>query len=93
LWPEYLSYIINSWFLGPITNLPEYVLLRRAIERHNEAVPQLLIKWFNLSEDDASWENYYNIKARFPDAVLEDKNTFEGRECQKSLFWIEVRER
>jgi Chromo (CHRromatin Organisation MOdifier) domain len=64
---------------GQLQIYPEYVIARRAIKRGNVAVPQLLIKWTNLSEDDASWEDYSDLVHRFPEAVLEDKNVFEAR--------------
>jgi Chromo (CHRromatin Organisation MOdifier) domain len=47
--------------LSPVSQLliyPEYIITRHAIKRDNEAVPQLLVKWSNLAEDDASWEDY-----------------------------------
>jgi Chromo (CHRromatin Organisation MOdifier) domain len=50
---------------------------RRAIKRNNETIPQLLVKWSNLSEADASWEDYDFLKQRFPTAILEDENFFE----------------
>jgi hypothetical protein len=43
---------------GQLKIFPEYILDRRAIKRGNIAVPQLLVKWTNLSEADASWEDY-----------------------------------
>jgi Chromo (CHRromatin Organisation MOdifier) domain len=62
---------------GQLKLFPEYILARRAIKRNNEAIPQLLVKWTNLSEEDASWEDYTTLKASYPDALLEDKQVFE----------------
>jgi Chromo (CHRromatin Organisation MOdifier) domain len=62
---------------GQLQIYPEAILARRAIKRDNTAIPQLLIKWSNLSEDDASWEDYSVIRNVYPDVILEDKNVFE----------------
>jgi Chromo (CHRromatin Organisation MOdifier) domain len=66
-------------FEGQLKIFREYVLARRAIKRNNMVVPQLLVKWSNLTEDDASWEDYTVLKERYPDALLEDKKFFEDR--------------
>jgi RNase H-like domain found in reverse transcriptase/Reverse transcriptase (RNA-dependent DNA polymerase)/Integrase zinc binding domain len=49
---------------GQLLIYPEYIISRRAIQRHNVAVPQLLVKWSNLTEEDASWEDYDTLRAR-----------------------------
>ena len=60
---------------------PHYILARRLIKRNNAAVPQILVKWTNLGEEDASWEDYYEIQNRYPQFDLRDKINFkEGRE-------------
>jgi Chromo (CHRromatin Organisation MOdifier) domain len=61
---------------GQLHIFPEYILARRAIKKPNEAIPQLLVKWSNLSESDASWEDYASLKDVYPNALLEDKNVF-----------------
>jgi Chromo (CHRromatin Organisation MOdifier) domain len=67
--------IINSE--GTLKIFPEFIFARQAIKRDNVAVPQILIKWTNLPQKDASWEDYDSIKQRFPNAILEDKNAVE----------------
>lgn len=37
---------------------PQFILVRRLIKRNNLAVTQLLMKWPNPLEEDASWEDY-----------------------------------
>ncbi|KAJ3685492.1 hypothetical protein LUZ61_014656 [Rhynchospora tenuis] len=65
---------------GNLHIIPEVILARRMVKRNNAAVPQLLIKWSNLSEEDATWEDYEVIKKRHPEFFLEDKeNLEEGR--------------
>lgn len=49
--------------------IPEAVLDRRFVKKGNKAVPQVLIKWSALPEGSATWEDYYVIKNRFPDAL------------------------
>jgi hypothetical protein len=39
----------------------------------------LLIKWSNLPDEDASWEDYDVIARHYLSFILEDKNNFEGR--------------
>jgi Chromo (CHRromatin Organisation MOdifier) domain len=75
---------------GQLHIFPKNILDRRAIKPNNEVVPQLLVKWSNLSEDDSSWEDYSFLREHYPDAMLEDKQVFEhrgmsGEELQASL--------
>jgi Chromo (CHRromatin Organisation MOdifier) domain len=67
--------ILNSE--GALQNFSEYVLACRAIKWHNEDIPQILVKWTNLSEAHASWEDYELIKQCYPTALLEDKKDLE----------------
>lgn len=48
---------------------PEKILDRRLVKRGHNALPQVLIKWTNLPEDAATWENWETLKVKFP-AVL-----------------------
>ncbi|KAL2232627.1 UNVERIFIED_CONTAM: Transposon Ty3-G Gag-Pol polyprotein [Sesamum indicum] len=61
----------------PSVNLPELedevfkiypaaILARRLIHRNNAGVPQVLIQWAHSSPDQATWEDYHEIAARFP---------------------------
>jgi len=49
--------------------LPEKVLSRRLVKKGNAAVPQVLVKWSNIPEASATWEDFYVIKDRFPTAL------------------------
>jgi hypothetical protein len=55
---------------GKIKTAPLAVLQRRQIPRsagaYDVAVPQWLIHWENMSEDDATWEDAKYIQATFP---------------------------
>jgi hypothetical protein len=51
---------------GNIRVAPELILARRVIPRNNELVAQWQIKWINLPEEAASWEDVTFIQAVFP---------------------------
>ena len=44
---------------------PVQILARRMIKRGNKPVPQVLVQWFNLPREQASWEDYDQLKAQF----------------------------
>ena len=68
--------------IGPVTDLPnvshindavpQAILDRKMVKRHNQAVTKWLIHWAGKSPADASWEFADVIKERFP-WFLEDK--------------------
>ncbi|KAK4381687.1 Transposon Ty3-G Gag-Pol polyprotein [Sesamum angolense] len=43
-----------------------FILARRLIPRNNVGVPQVLIQWSHSSPDQATWEDYHAVAARFP---------------------------
>lgn len=47
----------------------EVILVRRLVKKGNQAIPQVLIKWTNLSADAATWEDYNVLKQRFLKAL------------------------
>jgi Chromo (CHRromatin Organisation MOdifier) domain len=77
---------------GQLKIYPEYILARRVIKWDNQAIPQILVKWSNLPEDDALWEDYETIHSTYPTAILEDKNDFEGRGVLAHLCTCEMEE-
>ncbi|KAL0340885.1 UNVERIFIED_CONTAM: hypothetical protein Sradi_4605300 [Sesamum radiatum] len=46
---------------------PSQILARRLISRRNDPVPQVLVQWINYGPSEATWEDYYDLVARFPD--------------------------
>jgi hypothetical protein len=48
---------------------PEEIVDRRLVRRGNHAVPQVMIKWSGLPVSSATWEDFYVVKNRFPDAL------------------------
>ena len=61
--------------LPPVVNLdekdvwPEAILDRRLVKKGNHAIPQVLIKWTTLSPASATWEDFYVVQKRFPQAL------------------------
>ena len=48
---------------------PEHILERRMVKKGNAAITQVRVKWTQLPEDAATWEDWDVLKVRFP-AVL-----------------------
>jgi hypothetical protein len=60
---------------------PEQVLERRLVKKGNTAIPQVKIKWCNLPETSATWEDWYVIRHHFPSAVAWGQATSPGGRC------------
>ncbi|KAJ4807007.1 polyprotein [Rhynchospora pubera] len=63
---------------GHFKVLPEKILGRKLVKRGNAPVVQVLIKWSNGTEEDATWEDYARLARNFPQFILEDKESFMG---------------
>jgi len=48
------------------------------VKKGNKAIPQVLLKWTSLPESSATWEDYYVVKQRFPNAVAWGQAASEG---------------
>lgn len=48
---------------------PELILDRRLVRKGNKAIPQVLIKWTGIPATSATWEDFYVVKSRFPEAL------------------------
>ena len=44
----------------------ESVLDRRLVKKGNRAIPQVLVKWANIPQASATWEDLYVVMHRFP---------------------------
>jgi Chromo (CHRromatin Organisation MOdifier) domain len=72
--------------MGQLNIYPFAILDRHAVKHDNVAVPQFLIKWTNLSDENSSWEDYHTIATHYPQFILEDKNAFErGRMLEEEI--------
>jgi hypothetical protein len=45
------------------------ILQRRLVKKGSKAIPQVLVKWTNMPEASATWEDWYVLKTRFPSIV------------------------
>ncbi|KAK1693348.1 hypothetical protein QYE76_010045 [Lolium multiflorum] len=52
--------------LDVLDTLTEKILDRRLVKKGNTAIPQVLVKWTNVPEDSATWENWETLKVKFP---------------------------
>jgi hypothetical protein len=48
--------------------VPLEILERRLVKKGNKAVSQVLIRWSNIPQESATWEDYYVLRQKFPDA-------------------------
>jgi hypothetical protein len=55
---------------------PQAILDRRMVRHHNQAATQVLIHWKTLSPSEATWEFAEDLRLRYPDLFLEDKEHF-----------------
>nr|XP_016464616.1 PREDICTED: uncharacterized protein LOC107787542 [Nicotiana tabacum] len=51
---------------GHVLLEPEAILDRRMIQKNGRVVSQVLVKWFNAAPEDSTWEEYHDLKHRFP---------------------------
>jgi len=47
---------------------PLSILERRLVQKGNTAIPQIKVTWTKLPPSITTWEDYYVLKQRFPDA-------------------------
>ena len=64
---------------GTVKTGPSEVLQVRQIPRNNAPVVQWLIKWINLSVEDATWEDADFIKYTFPDFFSATTRAWRGK--------------
>jgi hypothetical protein len=83
--PYYPSYTPVFTSLPSLVDLsrtgivPEEILDRRLVRKGNQAVPQVLIRWSGVPVESATWEDYYVLKKRFPDAIAWGQADSEAR--------------
>lgn len=52
---------------GQLLAQPEKILDRKMVKKGNHTATKVLVKWSNLSETEATWEDYWNLRAQFSD--------------------------
>ncbi|VAI89568.1 hypothetical protein VPH35_130311 [Triticum aestivum] len=60
-------------------DFPEKVLARRLITKGKSKIPQVLIKWSSQLEALASWEDFFELRSRFPGAAVWGQAASEER--------------
>jgi hypothetical protein len=50
--------------------VPVEILECCLVQKGNAAVPQVLIRWAHMPEGCTTWEDYYVLKNRYPDALI-----------------------
>ena len=51
-------------------SIPEQILQRRSVDHGHHSVPQLLVKWSNVPESLATWEDADSLRQQFPHAAV-----------------------
>lgn len=59
--------------------MPKQILERRLVKKGSHVVPQVLINWEGMDADTATWEDFYVLKGRFPEAGVWGKTPSEAR--------------
>lgn len=54
------------------TPTPVEILDRRLVRKGNSAMPQVLIRWAHMPDNCTTWEDYYVLKTRYPEASVWD---------------------
>ncbi|KAL0373052.1 UNVERIFIED_CONTAM: Transposon Ty3-G Gag-Pol polyprotein [Sesamum calycinum] len=71
--------------LAPKTH-PIKILARMMIPRNNAPVAQILIQWEGFEEDQATWEDYYQIQKQLPDFELSPRDQGSQKERRNVTF-------
>ncbi|XP_022858060.1 uncharacterized protein LOC111378985 [Olea europaea var. sylvestris] len=73
---------------GEFITEPETVLGVRPNPTNRTAGPDVLIKWKNLPEFEATWEPFETIRGQFPSFHLEDKVDFGPAGYDRPQIWF-----
>ena len=63
---------------GKLKVYPDYIMKRRVVKRGRNSIVEVLVKWVNLDESEATWEEWNILCSQFPDIDLEDKVLLKG---------------
>lgn len=74
---QYMPLPLLTTETGPVLT-PLSVLDSRILLQQGQQTPQVLVQWQQLSSKEATWENYENFRALYPNFHLEDKVNFKG---------------
>ncbi|MCH95015.1 Ty3/gypsy retrotransposon protein, partial [Trifolium medium] len=74
----YLPLPLTVTEMGPVMQ-PAQVLATRTILTGMHQVQKVLVQWENVLQDEATWEDFEDIQASYPNFNLEDKVDFKGK--------------
>jgi Chromo (CHRromatin Organisation MOdifier) domain len=57
---------------------PEIILKRWVVKKNNRVGVEVLVQWANLGVEDATWEDWDELRKQFPGNSLEDKTNLKG---------------
>ncbi|KAK4390194.1 Transposon Ty3-G Gag-Pol polyprotein [Sesamum angolense] len=69
-------------YYGPFRILAKVGPVAYRLAMPPTSVPQVLVQWINYSPSEATWEDYYDIVARFPDFSMDRGGTDHNRELR-----------
>jgi hypothetical protein len=58
--------------------IPQQILERRIVRDGNAAAVQILVKWSHSSPQEATWEDYHQLKRRYPTAPIWEEDQSLG---------------
>lgn len=87
-----VSQTLLATIAPPAQPEPAAILDRRLLKKHNKPEVSLLIHWKGQLPEDATWEDYDDIKSKFPTfigavaALQEQGNVTKGNELSHTWF-------
>jgi hypothetical protein len=73
----------NSSDLSGHNVQPLEILDHRLIKKGNRAVPQVLVRWSHVLVDATTWEDYYVLRQRYPDALAWGQASVAGGQMSR----------
>lgn len=64
---------------GEVELEPETVMDRRMVRQGNKVATKILVKWRGLGREEATWELYHKICAKYPSFLYEDDVEFGSK--------------
>ena len=67
-------------------DFPEKVLARRLITKDKSKIPEVLVKWSSQPEALPSWEDFFELRSRFPGAAAWGQAASEARGVSRLIL-------
>lgn len=72
--------------------LPECILARKMVKRGNRVTTKVLVQWQHCDPKATTWEFLFDLQAKYPNCILEDKDAAKGRVLMQGMEKQEERE-